>query len=119
MASIYNEKMIYLYNKGELYKSKRSSWGKDGYWSKNCSYGYAHYKPEHNEFCFTLGWKGIEQLNKRFGKTFEQYNEHDEKLYFNFMKHYNLKHDWVYTLCSTDLRRFYKQIEPYIMLVKI
>jgi len=119
MASIYNERMLRLYENGELYKSKRSSWGKDGYWSKNCSYGYAHYKPEHNEFCYTLGWKGIKQLSDKFGDVFIKDDVQDEKAYLKFMKHFNLKYDWVYTLCSTDLRRFYKQIQSYIMLIKI
>jgi len=113
MASIYNEKMMYLYDKGELYKSNRSSFGKCGFWSKNCSYGYAHYNPKTKEFAETLGWKGIQQLRKKFGVCMQ------EDDYLKFMKYYKLKYDWVYTLCKTDLRRFYKRILPYVMLVKV
>jgi hypothetical protein len=124
MACIYNETMLKLYARGELYKSKRSSMGKCGFWSKNCSYGYAHYNPETNEFAETLGWEGMERLNKRFSKkgtppVFEQNNEHDKQLYFDFLKHYKKEHTWIYTIYGTELRRFYKQISPYIMLIKI
>jgi len=110
MASIYNEKMMYLYDKGELYQSKRRT---DGFWSKNCSYGYAHYNPKTKEFEGTLGWQGIQQLRKKFGVCMQ------EDDYLKFMKYYKLKYDWVYTLCKTDLRRFYKRILPYVMLVKV
>jgi len=119
MANIYNETMLYLYNKGELYKSKWSDMGKIGFWSKNCTYGYAHYKPEPQEFYCTLGWKGIEQINKKFGKVFNQYYKKDEKAYFDFMEYHNIKWDWIYTINGNELRKFYKQIKPYIMLIKI
>jgi len=39
--------------------------------------------------------------------------------YLKFMKYYKLNYDWVYTLCKMDLRRFYKKILPYVMLVKV
>jgi hypothetical protein len=113
MASIYNETMLWEYEHGGLYKSKNSSWGKEGYWSKNCSYGYAHYKPEIKEFLFTLGWRGAFILRKRFGVCMH------EQEYFDFLKHYNLNYDWYITKFGNEKRKFYKEIIPYMMLIKI
>lgn len=117
MASIYNETMIKLYkygvqdsyNKscydGGLYKGYMFENG--GYYSKNCSYGYAHYNPRKNTFIYTMGYKGLMLINKWFKiytidgySRLQIYDEEKEKQYLQLLKDFKLKYDWY----NTDFR---------------